>query len=330
MKGATLPGIRKKVIWTRVARRTGRNYLKMDLTPAQLRIDPERVSQRLERFIKTSVDNLSRGGVIVGLSGGLDSSVVLSLSVAALGPSKVMGLIMPERDSQPDSESDARLLAETLNVRVEQIGLTPILDELGIYKHIPRAIFARREIAGTAVKGSYKLYTRLTGERPFLSGLEGANFGPLRRANAYYRMKHRVRMVLLYSYAEHHNFLVAGTANKTEFLTGFFVKYGDSAADIMPLLPLYKTQVIQLAKFLQVPEKIINKTPTPDLIPGITDEFALGITYEKLDLILAGLDLNMEVEDIAKASGVRRETIEYVRELVKRSEHMRNPPLIPD
>jgi NAD+ synthase len=137
-------------------------------------------------------------------------------------------------------------------------------------------------------------------------------------------------MVILYSYAERQNLLVVGTASKTEPLTGFFVKYGDSAADIMSLLPLYKTQVRQLAKFLQVPEKIINKAPSPDPIPGITDEFAIGITYEKLDLILAGLDMNMEVKDIAKARGVRRETIEYVRELVKRSEHMRNSPLIPD
>ena len=302
----------------------------MDLTSAQLRIDPEKVSQRLERFIKTSMDNLNRDGAIIGLSGGLDSSVVLSLCVAALGPSRVHGLIMPDMDSQPVSESDARLRADELGVNVERVELTPILSDMGIYEHVPRAAFSHRRIAATAVKAGHKLYTRLTGERPLLSSLEGTSFGPLKRANAYYRMKHRVRMVLLYSYAEHQNLLVVGTINKTEFLTGFLVKYGDSAADIMPLLPLYKTQVRQLAKFLQVPEKIINKTPTPDLIPGITDEFALGITYEKLDLILVGLDMNMEARDIAKATGVKRKTIEYVRELVKRSEHLRNPPLIPD
>jgi NAD+ synthase len=302
----------------------------MDLPSAQLRIDPESMSHKLENFIKSSVGNLNRDGVIIGLSGGLDSSVVLSLSVAALGSSKVLGLIMPERDSQQDSESDARLQADELGVNVERVELTPILSDMGIYEHLPKAAFAHRGTAATAVKAGYKLYTRLTGERPLLSGLEGTSFGPLKRANAYYRMKHRVRMVLLYSYAEHRNLLVVGTGNKTEFLIGFLVKYGDSAADIMPLLPLYKTQVRQLAKFLNVPEKIINKAPSPDLIPGITDEFAIGITYEKLDLILAGLEANIEVKDIAKASGVRHETIEYARELVKRSEHMRSPPLIPD
>ncbi len=302
----------------------------MDLIPAQLRIDPEKLSQKLKKFIHTSVHNLNRNGVVIGLSGGLDSSVVLALSVRALGLGKVLGLIMPERDSQPDSESDARLQADELGVRVERVELTPILSDMGIYQHLPKAAFTQRGIAAAAVKVGYKLYTRFTGERPFLSGLEGTDFGLLKRANAYYRMKHRVRMVLLYSYAEHQNLLVAGTANKTEFLTGFFVKYGDGAADIMPLLRLYKTQVRQLAKFLRVPEKIINKAPSPDLIPGITDEFAMGITYEKLDLVLAGLEVSRGVNDIAEASGVRRETVEYVRELVRRSEHMRSSPLVPD
>jgi len=302
---------------------------RMELTPERLWIDSERVSQELKSFIKTSVGTFNREGVIVGLSGGLDSSVVLALSVAVLGPSKVLGLIMPERDSSQDSESDARLLAETLGVRVDKVDLTPILGEMGIYSHIPRVLFARKKIAGAVDKGIYKLYTRLTGERPFLSGLEGTSFGPLKRANAYYRMKHRLRMVLLYSYAERENLLVMGTVNRTEFLIGFFVKYGDSAADITPLLPLYKTQVRQLAEFLHIPERILNKAPSPDLIPGITDEFAIGIPYQKLDLILLGLDTNMTMKDIAAKTGVKQKTIEYVKELVKRSEHMRILPLVP-
>ena len=302
----------------------------MGLIPEHLWIDSARVSQELETFIKTSVGDFNREGVIVSLSGGLDSSVVLALSVAAVGYNKVLGLVMPERDSSQDSESDARLLAETLGVRVERIELTPILSEMGIYQHIPRAVFARRKIAGAAVRGSYKLYSRLTGERPFLRGLEGTNLGPLKRANAYYRMKHRLRMVILYSYAERENLLVVGTANKTEFLIGFFVKYGDSAADITLLLSLYKTQVRLLAKFLHIPERILNKAPSPDLIPGITDEFAIGIPYEKLDLVLSGLDMNMAMKDIAAKTGVKQKTIEYVKELVRRSEHMRISPLVPD
>lgn len=301
----------------------------MDWKLEQLQIDPEAVSQQLEGFIKVSVSNFKREGVIIGLSGGLDSSVALVLSVAALGADKVLGLIMPERDSSRQSERDARNLAEELGIRVERVELTPILEEIGIYHHIPRRFFASQKIASPLVKASYKLYTALTGERPLLRGLEGTNSGLIRRANAYYRMKHRLRMVLLYSYAERENRLVVGTANKTELLTGFFVKYGDSAADIMPLQSLYKTQVKQLAQFLKIPRKIIKKAPSPDLIPGITDEFALGITYQKLDLILLGLDKNMSAEVIAKA-GIKPKTVEYVRELIKKSEHMRGLPATPD
>ena len=145
----------------------------MELTVEQLQIDPEAVSQKLEGFIQASLGDFHREGVIIGLSGGLDSSVVLALSVAALGPDKVMGLIMPERDSRRQSERDARFLAEGLGIRVEKVELTPILEEMGIYRHIPRRFFASKKIAGPAVKASYKLYTTLTGERPLLSGLEG-------------------------------------------------------------------------------------------------------------------------------------------------------------
>lgn len=301
----------------------------MELTVEQLQIDAEALSQKLEVFIQTSVSDFNRDGAIIGLSGGLDSSVVLALSVAALGPDKVVGLIMPERDSRRQSEWDARFLAEGLGIRVEKVELTPILEEMGIYRHIPQRFFASKKIAGPAVKAGYKLYTALTGERPLLSGLEGTKSGLIRRANAYYRMKHRLRMVMLYSYAEHENLLVVGTANKTELMTGFFVKYGDSAADIMPLQSLYKTQVKQLARSLNVPKKIIDKAPSPDLIPGITDEFALGITYEKLDLILLGLERNVETKEITKI-GIKPKTIEYVKELIRRSEHMRGSPLAPD
>lgn len=302
----------------------------VELTYELLSIEPEQLNQKLERFIRKSLDKLNRDGAIIGLSGGLDSSVSLSLCVAALGAGKVVGLIMPERDSHPDSESDAGLYAGELGVSVEKADLTPILSNLGIYQHIPRCTFAYKGIAAAAAKAGYRLYTGLIGESPFLSGLRGTGFAPIRRANAYYRMKHRLRMVLLYSHAEHHNLLMVGTVNKTEFATGFFVRYGDSAADIMPLLPLYKTQVRQLARFLRIPEKIINKAPTPGLIPGITDEFAIGIPYEKLDLILAGLEMKMETADIAGAIGVSQKTVEYVRELNKRSEYMRNPALILD
>jgi NAD+ synthase len=301
----------------------------MDLNPELLNIDPEKVSKKLEVFIKESTASLHRNGAVIGLSGGIDSSLVLNLTVAALGPEKVLALIMPERDSQPDSETDARFHADKLGVNIKKIDLTPILKDMGIYENVPSAIFAQKGIAAAAARAGFNLFSVITGKSPFLSGMESTDFGPLRLVNAYYRMKHRVRMVLLYAHAEHDNLLVVGTANKTEFLTGFFVQYGDSAADIMPLQVLYKTQVRQLSRFLGVPEKIINKAPSPDLIPGITDEFALGITYAKLDLVLTGLEMNQQKADIARAAGIEPKKVEYVRELMQRSSHMRNAPPIP-
>jgi len=301
----------------------------MKLTTEQLQIDPAAVSRKLTGFIQTSLSGFNREGAVIGLSGGLDSSVVLALAVAALGADKVLGLIMPERDSRRQSEIDARQQAEKLGVRLERVDLTPTLEEMGIYRHIPRNFFASQKMAGPAVRASYRIYTAITGERPLLTGMEGSRSAIIRRANAYYRMKHRLRMVELYSFAEHENRLVVGTANRTEMLTGFFVKYGDSAADIMPLQHLYKTQVKQLAAFLEVPQKIIDKAPSPDLIPGITDEFALGISYQKLDLILLGLEKNMDTEVIVRA-GIKPETVEYVRELIRRSGHMRGLPATPD
>ena len=131
-------------------------------------------------------------------------------------------------------------------------------------------------------------------------------------------------MVLLYLYAEVGNRLVVGAANKSEYQIGFFVKHGcDDAADIMPLLNLYKTQVRELARFLNVPSRIIEKPPSPDIIPGIIDEEATGIPYEKLDLILLALERGWENPTIAETLKVEEEKVRYVNSLVGKSEHMR-------
>jgi len=129
---------------------------------------------------------------------------------------------------------------------------------------------------------------------------------------------------MLYLYAELENKLVVGTANKTEYKIGFFVKHGcDDAVDIMPILNLYKTQVRKLARFLDIPSNIIEKPPSPDIIPGIIDEEAIGMPYEKLDLILLALEKGWENSEIARTLEVREKEVTYVRNLVQKSEHMR-------
>ena len=136
-------------------------------------------------------------------------------------------------------------------------------------------------------------------------------------------------MVHLYYYAEQLNYLVVGTSNKSEDMVGFFVKYGDGASDIMPIANLYKTQFIELSKYLGVPENIIQKPPSPDMIPGITDELALKISYKTLDLILLGIAKDMKESEIAKEAGTNIKMVRYVKNLVELSEHMRNLPESP-
>jgi NAD+ synthase len=154
--------------------------------------------------------------------------------------------------------------------------------------------------------------------------------GPLvNQAVAYHRVKGRLRAILLYYYAELENLLVLGTCNKTEKAIGFFVKYGDAAADIAPLESLYKTQVRQLAAFLEIPDEIISKPPSPDLLPGITDEYAIGLSYEMLDKILWRLEEEMDIDKIAGTLDLERDTVDYVRELMQRSAHMRAQPEVP-
>jgi NAD+ synthase len=131
-------------------------------------------------------------------------------------------------------------------------------------------------------------------------------------------------MVLLYLYAELENRLVVGAANKSEYQIGFFVKHGcDDASDIMPLLNLYKTQVRELAYYLNIPSRIIKKPPSPDLIPGLDDEEALGISYEKMDLILLALEKGWEIPDIVKALKIEEDKIVDIQNLIQKSEHLR-------
>jgi NAD+ synthase len=129
---------------------------------------------------------------------------------------------------------------------------------------------------------------------------------------------------LLYYYGELENRLVVGAANKSEYEIGYFVKHGcDDATDIMPLIHLYKTQVRDLARYLNIPSKIIEKPPSPDILPGIVDEEAIGIPYEKLDLILLALEKRWEIGEMTKVLGIEEKEIIYVKNLMQKSDHMR-------
>ena len=170
---------------------------------------------------------------------------------------------------------------------------------------------------------------------PFRAGLLGTkDLGKQKKVidagNAYARVKHPVRLLILYYYADLENRLVLGTTNRSESMTGFVVKWGDNVADIEPILPLYKTQVWELAKYLGLPQEIIDRTPSPDLMPGIVDETALGIDYKTLDKILCGIEKEWDNKKIESDYSVEEEMIINVRELVRRSQHLREFPPKPD
>ena len=297
---------------------------------AEMKIKPEKVVLSLENFIREYTEKLERKGVILGLSGGVDSAVVAAICRHALGAKKVLALIMPEKDSKKEHTQDALNLAQELGIDTKLINITPYLEELGVYKLFPwDKTLSWGRLKGVLVKKAYHFYERKTGKIPFLeslSGFEDKEYSSyLARGNAYYRAKHRLRMLLLYLYGELENRLVVGAANKSEYKIGYFVKHGcDDATDIMPLLNLYKTQVREMARHLNIPSRIIEKPPSPDVMPGLNDdEEVMGISYEKMDLILLALEKGWKIATIVKDLGIEEDRIIYIKRLMQKSEHMR-------
>jgi len=296
--------------------------------PPELAIEPEAAAERAARLIQRAARALRRSGAAVGLSGGLDSAVVAALLCRALGPQKVLALIMPERDSDPALMRSAWALAGQLGLRRKVIRLTPALTLLGAYFHPPTWLLPTRGLRRRAIGHYYRRFRALlpAGESPFaalLLGAEGLRGPWLNDAVAYHRVKVRLRMVVLHYCAERENLLVAGTCNRTELAIGLFVKHGDAAADVFPLCQLYKTQVYQLGQHLELPQEILERPPTPDLLPGLDDELIIGLGYELLDRILVRLEQGLGVQAIAAELGVPVEEVRYVQRLTRRARHMR-------
>jgi NAD+ synthase len=294
-------------------------------------INCEAISSRIEKFIREKVAEFQRDGVVLGMSGGIDSSLVGTLAVRALGSEKVLALMLPERDSSPSSKTDALKVIKELKIDYREINLTPILSTIGIYKMMPLQFLGLRSMKEAVVRESHRHYAEKIQEMPFRAGLLGTKgLGEAKEVinagNAYTRAKHRVRLLILYYIADLENRLVLGTTNKSESKTGFVVKWGDNVADIEPILPLYKTQVRQLSEYLGIHQDIIDKAPSPDLMPGIVDEFALGVDYETLDQILWALEQGWAKSQIESTYAVELDLVEYVAEMSQRSQHLREFP----
>jgi len=292
----------------------------------QLNIDIDAVKKIVIEFIRNYAIEHRRSGAVVGVSGGVDSALVLKFCVEALGCKNVLAVMLPERDSNPVNNKDALRFAKILGVKYIVRKLTPMLSLAGIYRlYPPSFIFSRKFIERYTLKKRKSISKRLESDL-FIANIEGGEDKELSKGIAYYRIKHRIRATILFYYSELNNYLLAGCANKSEWLTGFFVKYGDSIADIMPIIDLYKTQVFKIAENLGIPDYILNKAPSPDLIPGLNDEDALGISYKELDLVLEGLEHGFPKEKIIEISGVSYNDIERILEMVNKSEVLRASP----
>ena len=290
-----------------------------------LQIDLEETIRSITNFIRARFQQLNRKAAILGLSGGLDSSLAAVLAVRSLGPEKVKLYYLSERDSNPLHHKHALLIGEELGIELQTISLSPALRALRIYSLLPLRFFPGQKLKAWVVGfGRRKLQGDTLGE--FLRvRLNGSGNSWIRKANAYISAKHRLRALVLYREAERLNGMVIGAANRTEWLTGTFTQFGcDHCADIMPLLHLYRSQLELLAAHLGLPEEIRSKSADPDVLPGLNDKESLLGPFQEVDQILWGIENGHPIGEIASHFGQERTLL--IKTLVQGSAYYRETP----
>jgi len=263
---------------------TQRTEVKSYLPP----IDTNHIIKIISDFIKTRLEESKRSGIIVGLSGGIDSAVVASLCVKALNSDRVYGVFFPSSTTPPSDFKDVELFCKHLNIALTVVDIQKLIDVFSSIISTPED-------------------SRL---------MEWANLKP------------RLRQTIWYYYANKLNCLVCGGGNKSEIMIGYFTKYGDAAVDLLPLGDIYKTQIYQLGKALKIPQKILNKAPSAGLWKDQTDEREIGMTYVELDQILFGLERFYTDEEIVNKLKIPLSRVKKVKSLIYRSEHKRRGPII--
>lgn len=299
---------------------------KQPFSAETLRIDAEAEAERIALALREQTrKTLRRRGLILGLSGGIDSSVSLALAVRALGAENVFCLFMPEFDSDPDSLRLGRLVADTFGVEsaVEDIG--PTLEAMGCYAR--RDAFIQKLVPdyGPGWGSKIVIANALQSEGMNISSLvvqspDGVQQKLRMPADVYLgivaatNFKQRTRKQFEYFHADRLNYAVIGTPNRLEYDQGFFVKNGDGAADVKPIAHLYKSQVYQLAAHLGVPAEICARPPTTDTfsLAQTQEEFYFALPYDRMDLCLYGLNNNLSAAEVAAAASLTEDQVNRV------------------
>ncbi|HET9362886.1 MAG TPA: NAD(+) synthase [Vicinamibacterales bacterium] len=282
----------------------------------------ERIVARLREILSR---DLKRRGLVVGLSGGIDSSVTAALGVRAFGADRVFGLLMPEKQSDPDTLAISQIVAEALGLEFAHEDISAILESVGFYRRYDDAV--RELVPQFADDWKSKVVIQNGGDVAGFNYFElvvQSPSGDILRQRlplktylgivASTNFKQRVRKMLEYYHADRLNFAVAGTPNRLEYDQGFFVKNGDGSADVKPIAHLYKSQVYELGAYLKVPEKVRNRLPTTDTysLAQAQDEFYFLVPYHQMDLCLYAKNNGISLEETVRVSGLSVDKVQRV------------------
>ena len=289
-----------------------------------LRIDPVQELKRLSEFVVDQVNTFRRTGVIVGLSGGIDSACMAAVAVHALGKEKVVGLVLPESESNPISSEYATKHAQALGIEHREIDITSTVDSVRKYssrdefiqKMIPEYkpgyrynITLPTDLLERASFSFYRLQVQMPDGEIKSKRLRPEEFLTI---TSFANIKIRARMLHLYAEAERRSLLVAGTTNRTEYILGDFCKYGDGGTDIEPFTHLYKNQIYQLSDYLEVLPEIIDRQPSPDTfsLPVSDQEFFFRIAFDKLDYLLYAWEHEVPAVEAAQVLDLAEDAVE--------------------
>lgn len=311
-----------------------------------LKLDAPATVDRIVNALRRQVfKDLRRKGAVVGVSGGIDSSVVAALSARALGPDKVLAILMPERESSEESLRLGRMLADHLGIEAIVEDITPILEGAGCYDRrdgMIRSVIpdygpghqSKMVLPDLLEQNSYRISFMVTRSPDGKETRTRLTPEAYRGVVAATNFKQRVRKMMEYYHADRLGYAVTATPNRLEYDQGFFVKNGDGAGDFKPIAHLYKTQVYQLAEFLDLPEEIRRRPPTTDTysMAQTQEEFYFSMPYDKMDFCLYGKNHAICAEEVARVAGLTRDQVEiaYNDIMAKRraTRYLHLPPLL--